>query len=109
MIAQIVQNINSWPPGGWGRALPYALWRAILRQAHRHEYSRWYSQWRAEADGVYAVDLPGRQIVVRDSEGARDRVTVLPDRVGPSLQQHLQVVKRLHDQDLAEGLSCPLC
>jgi len=58
---------------------------------------------------VYAVDLPGRQIVVRDSEGARDRVTVLPDRVGPSLQQHLQVVKRLHDQDLAEGLSCPLC
>jgi len=29
------------------------------------------------------LDLPGRQIVVRDSEGARDRVTVLPDRVVP--------------------------
>jgi hypothetical protein len=25
MIAQIVQNINSWSPGGWGRALPYGV------------------------------------------------------------------------------------
>jgi integrase len=52
------------------------------------------------------LDFPGRQIVVRDSEGIRDRVTVLPDSVVPSLQRHLQVVKRLHDQDLAKGLGC---
>jgi len=37
---------------------------------------------------VYAVDLPGRQIVVRDSKGARDRVTVLPDRVVPQTLRH---------------------
>jgi len=52
------------------------------------------------------LDFPDRQIVVRDSEGTQDRVTVLPDSVVPSLQQHLQGVKRLHDQDLAEGLGC---
>ncbi|MBE9471802.1 MAG: integron integrase [Chloroflexi bacterium] len=52
------------------------------------------------------LDLPGRQIVVRNSEGARDRVTVLPDSVIPALQRHLQGVKRLHDQDLAKGLGC---
>ena len=52
------------------------------------------------------LDFPDHQIVVRDSEGTQDRVTVLPDSVVPSLQQHLQGVKRLHDQDLAEGLGC---
>jgi integron integrase len=52
------------------------------------------------------LDLPGRQIVVRNSDGARDRVTVLPDSVIPALQRHLQGVKRLHDQDLAKGLGC---
>jgi len=32
MIAQIVQNINSWPPGGWGKALPYGVRLAINRR-----------------------------------------------------------------------------
>jgi integron integrase len=52
------------------------------------------------------LDLPGRQIVVRNGEGAQDRVTVLPDSAIPALQRHLQGVKRLHDQDLAKGLGC---
>lgn len=36
------------------------------------------------------LDLPGCQIIVRNSEGARDRVQVLPDSVIPALQRHLQ-------------------
>ena len=52
------------------------------------------------------LDLSGRQIVVRKSEGAGDRVRVLPDGVIPALQRHLQGVKQLHDQDLAKGLGC---
>jgi len=32
MIAQIVRNINSWPPGGGMRALPYGVRLVINRQ-----------------------------------------------------------------------------
>jgi hypothetical protein len=33
----------------------------------------------------------------------QDRVTVLPDSLIPLLQEHLQQVKALHEQDLAQG------
>jgi hypothetical protein len=34
---------------------------------------------------------------------AKDRYTLLPDAVGPQLQEHLVKVKALHEQDLRQG------
>jgi integron integrase len=49
------------------------------------------------------VDFAQRQIIVRDGKGMQDRVTMLPDSLVTPLQEHLQRVKRLHDEDLARG------
>ena len=49
------------------------------------------------------VDFGYRQVVVRDGKGAKDRVTILPERLVPVLQGHLADVRRLHRQDLAAG------
>lgn len=52
---------------------------------------------------VKDIDFEYRQITVRDGKGEKDRITVLPDAVRPTLQTHLQRVKALHDRDLANG------
>ncbi|MCL4863850.1 MAG: integron integrase, partial [Caldilineaceae bacterium] len=52
---------------------------------------------------VQDMEFARRQILVRDTKGNEDRVTLLPQRLIPALQQHLHEVKRLHDQDLAQG------
>ncbi|NIO70049.1 MAG: integron integrase [Anaerolineae bacterium] len=52
---------------------------------------------------VQAIDFGQRQVVVRDGKGMEDRVTMLPDSVVMPLQEHLQRVKRLHEEDLAKG------
>jgi len=41
--------------------------------------------------------------VVREGKGAKDRLTMLPDRVLAPLQTQLQYVKLLHEQDLRAG------
>jgi integron integrase len=43
------------------------------------------------------------QIVVRDGKGHKDRVTMLPQNVKATLQQHLCDVHKLHAQDLQTG------
>jgi len=53
---------------------------------------------------VKDIDFERRAIIVRDTKGDEDRVTMLPDSVVASLKEHLQRVKRLHEQDLAKGL-----
>ena len=52
---------------------------------------------------VKDLDFEQRQIIVRDGKGQKDRITVLPERLIEPLHQHLQQVKRLHEQDLARG------
>jgi site-specific recombinase XerD len=52
---------------------------------------------------VKDVDFAQRQLVVRDTKGQESRVTVLPARVREPLQEHLQQIKRLHQQDLERG------
>lgn len=52
---------------------------------------------------VKDVDFAQRQIMVRDGKGQKDRVTMLPERYLPPLQEQLARVKVLHDQDLALG------
>lgn len=52
---------------------------------------------------VKDVDFAYRQILVRDGKGARDRVTMLPERLVQPLQEHLGRVRLLHGRDLKEG------
>lgn len=52
---------------------------------------------------VKDLDFAQHQIMVRQAKGMQDRVTMLPNSLIPLLQEHLQHVKRLHEQDLAQG------
>jgi integrase len=49
------------------------------------------------------VDFEYRQILVRDGKGQEDRVTMLPRSLTEPLKWHLDKVKVLHNQDLAQG------
>ena len=53
---------------------------------------------------VKDVDFGQGQIMVRDGKGAKDRVTMLPQSLVAPLQSHLEKVRRLHEEDLAQGL-----
>jgi integron integrase len=52
---------------------------------------------------VKDIDFASTQIVGRDGKGQKDRVVPLPQRLVAPLQQHLAMVKRLHQADLAQG------
>ena len=52
---------------------------------------------------VKDVDFARREIIVRDGKGLKDRVTMLPATAIPFLQEHLQRVRLMHANDLAEG------
>jgi len=49
------------------------------------------------------LDFPQSQIVVRDAKGQESRLTMLPNSVQIPLKEHLQQVKRIHQQDLNLG------
>ncbi len=50
---------------------------------------------------VKDLDFERHEIRLRAGKGAKDRVTVLPDAVCAPLRTHLELVRRLHEQDLA--------
>jgi site-specific recombinase XerD len=52
---------------------------------------------------VKDLDFSYRQIVVRDTKGKEDRVTMLPDQLHDPLQAHLIRVKHQHQRDLDRG------
>lgn len=52
---------------------------------------------------VKDVDFQMKQLTVRNGKGNRDRWTTLAADLCPLLKNHLQRVKVLHEQDLAEG------
>ena len=52
---------------------------------------------------VKDLDLNRREILVRDGKGAKDRVTVLPQRLLEPLAVQLAVTNALHRRDLSEG------
>jgi integron integrase len=52
---------------------------------------------------VKDVDFDNRYIVIRDGKGAKDRVTMLPDKLAAALRLHLKRVKERHEVDLVEG------
>jgi integron integrase len=52
---------------------------------------------------VQDIDFDGGIVFVRGGKGDKDRTTMLPAAVQPALRRHLEEVKKLHEQDLAEG------
>ena len=52
---------------------------------------------------VKDLDFERGEITVREGKGDKDRVTMLPQAVIPSLQEHLRHVQTIHQQDLADG------
>jgi integron integrase len=53
---------------------------------------------------VKDLDFQLKHLIVRDGKGAKDRLTVLPESQIPRLKLHLLRVKRLHENDLEQGL-----
>ena len=49
------------------------------------------------------VDFARREILIRDGKGAKDRVTVLPDRIAIALREHIAHVQAVHAADLKAG------
>ena len=52
---------------------------------------------------VKDVDFDRHQLLIRDTKGNEDRVTMLPQSIAPALREHLLVMKQQHVADLAEG------
>ena len=52
---------------------------------------------------VKDIDFGYHQMVVRDGKGQKDRVTMLPQALEPSLQRHLERVKALTNVTSAAG------
>jgi integron integrase len=52
---------------------------------------------------VKDLDFKLNQILVRNGKGGRDRITVFPENVKADLYKHLQRVRMLHKNDLANG------
>ena len=52
---------------------------------------------------VKDLDFHYNQIIIRDGKGQKDRVTMLPVPLKPSLARHLNKVKLLHEEDLSDG------
>ena len=49
------------------------------------------------------IDLGSNQITVRGGKGDKDRITMLPAALRPSLVAHLERRRQLHERDLAAG------
>jgi len=52
---------------------------------------------------VKDIDFAQNQVIVRDGKGMESRVTMLPISLIEELKFHLEIVKRLHQQDLNKG------
>ena len=53
---------------------------------------------------VADIDFAQHEIMIREGKGAKDRVTMLPQTLAAPLQAHLQKVRFLHEEDIAQGL-----
>jgi len=54
---------------------------------------------------VKDIDFERHQIMVRDGKGQKDRITVLPERFAPLLEEQLTYARTLHEKDIEEGTS----
>ena len=49
------------------------------------------------------LDFGYKQIIVRDGKGAKDRFTILPEKLNEPLKEQLQAAKLTHERDLKRG------
>ncbi len=52
---------------------------------------------------VKDVDFGAHQIIVREGKGKKDRVTLLPSSIAPSLDEHLITTRAQHRNDVTNG------
>jgi integron integrase len=52
---------------------------------------------------VKDLDFTRRELIVRDGKGAKDRVTMLSEKLVEPLQLHLEQIKTIHEEDLKAG------
>lgn len=52
---------------------------------------------------VKDIDFGYNQVMIRDSKGEKDRVTMLPQKIVEPLKEHLGKVKEIHREDLNNG------
>ena len=53
---------------------------------------------------VKDIDFGRGEITVRDGKGSKDRVTMLPARLADPLRRQIEQTRKVHQQDLLEGL-----
>jgi len=53
---------------------------------------------------VKDLDFGYNQITVREAKGRKDRIVPLPQKLKDPLKAHLEIVKRIHEQDQSAGL-----
>jgi integron integrase len=53
---------------------------------------------------VQDVDFEYLQLTIRDGKGSKDRRTMLPEKLVPHIEQHLNHVREILDQDTKKGL-----
>ncbi|HEY8240980.1 MAG TPA: integron integrase [Kiritimatiellia bacterium] len=52
---------------------------------------------------VHCIDLERRTVQVISSKGKIDRLSLIPEALLPRLREHMEKVRRLHQNDLAKG------
>ena len=52
---------------------------------------------------VHDLDFNRHELTVRNGKGGKDRRTLLPERLAKELRNHLDEVRKIHNQDLIDG------
>lgn len=52
---------------------------------------------------VKDIDFSMHQVPIHDGKGLKDRVVMLPEKIEPSMQEHLERTRLVHENDLARG------
>lgn len=52
---------------------------------------------------IHDIDFENNQIYVRNAKGGKDRTTIFPDALHQPIREQIEVAKKLHEKDLAEG------
>ena len=114
VLGQELVGLDDTPRAKRPERLPLVLAReevaAVLRRVHGRSWLMCSLMYGAglrllECCRLRVKDLDfGRQeLTIRDGKGRKDRVSVLPAKVEPSLRAHLERVQRQHAADLAAG------